>query len=154
MCGKSRNAGSLETDSDRVGGRLKACSTVTTELVDCGSQERPRLLPPCPWDPAAPSLGKAEGGEDAGAGPGGRRRRPLCGQTRRPRNSATGTLMPSAPLHCSSHLLLFNIQKYKSNNEQSPSHVPSPRLGPALPGSLIPSVGLVAVSSYFIPEMV
>ena len=74
--------------------------------------------------------------------------------SRRPRNSAPGTLTPSVPLHCSSHLLLFNIKKYKSNNEQSPCHIPSPRLGPALPGSLIPSVGLVAVSSYFIPEMV
>lgn len=71
---------------------------------------------------------------NVGAGVGGRWRWLMCRQALSPPEIlAAGTRIPSAPLHCSPWLLLFNIKAYKSNNEQNPSHIPIPRLGPTLP---------------------
>lgn len=87
--------------------------------------------------PAAPSLGAAGwrpppgGGEEAGVGREGDGQQ-MRGQTLSPtppRDPAAGTPIPRAPLRHAPRFLPFTRKKHKSHNEQSPSHIPAPRLG-------------------------
>ena len=111
-------------------------SLVATEPGDWGPQERPCQLLACQWDPWPPPRGRlcgdpAGGGGGAGVGREGDRR-----QMHRQTLSAPKILLqePRYHLHPSvvlpaSYLLTW---KNKSHNEQSPSRIPAPRLGPAL----------------------
>ena len=71
------------------------------------------------------------GGEEAGVGREGDGQQ-MRGQTLSPtppRDPAAGTPIPRAPLRHAPRFLPFTRKKHKSYNEQSPSHIPAPRLG-------------------------